>query len=129
MELNIYQVRADIAVVGILRRQRCAGQGLASLAQLREEWPRYGLRQSDLYRSVVRLESLGLVSVERLKGLQWLALTRRGDRWAMSMRTWLHRLQMLPARIARWVRHFGGAVGQGDPRRRLQDRLGRAVDA
>jgi hypothetical protein len=129
MELSIYQVRADIAVVGILRRQRCAGQGLASMAQLREEWPRYGLRQSDLYRSVVRLESLGFVSVERMKGLQWLGLTRRGDRWAMSLRTWLHRLQMLPGVIHRWIRRTGTAEGHEGPRRRLQDRLGRAIDA
>jgi hypothetical protein len=127
MELT-YRLRADIAVIGILRRLRDAGAALASLQQLRDEWPRYGLRRSDLDRAVVRLESHGFVSVERLKGLQWLSLTNRGDRWAHSLRTWLQRLLKLPRQVRIWCGK--AADGVGDPaRRRLVDRLGRALDA
>ena len=128
MDFTIYQIRADLAVIGILRRLRDRGPGLASLQQLQQEWPRYGLRRSDLDRAVVRLESLGFVTVERLKGFQWLGLTRRGDRWAHSLRIWLERLYLLPRRIQLWFRKVT-TFGDGPrPRRRLADRLGRALD-
>lgn len=123
-----YQLRADIAVIGILRRLRDAGPGLASLQQLRDEWPRYGLRRSDLDRAVGRLESAGFVTVERLKGLQWLGLTHRGDRWAHALRTWLNWALMLPRRIHLWFHGVVESTGSEPTRRRLVDRLGRALD-
>lgn len=129
MELTIHQLRADIAVIGILRRVHDAGTGVTSLQQIHREWSRYGLRRSDLDRSVIRLETLGFVTVERLKGLQWLSLTQRGDRWAHSLRVWLERLLLLPRRIALWLRPASKKAPDDRPRRRLADRLGRALDS
>jgi hypothetical protein len=128
MELTIHQLRSDIAVIGILRRLRDSGLGLASLQQLHLEWPRYGLRRGDLDRSVVRLESLGFVTVERLKGLQRLGLTPRGDRWAHSLRIWIERVLLLPRRVAQWFHRPIPRMAEAHPSRRLSDRLGRTIE-
>lgn len=125
MNASTYQLRADLAVIGILRRMRDAGAGLASLQQLHREWPRYGLRRSDLDRSVLRLESLGFLTVEQFEGLRWFGLTPRGDRWAHAFRIWVDRIVALPRTIGRWF----APKPPGESRRRLVDRLGGANGA
>lgn len=127
MDITIHQLRADIAVIGILRRFRDSGLGRASIEQLHREWPRYGLRRGDLDRSVTRLEGLGFVVVERAPGLLRLGLTQRGDRWAHSLRTFMQRALLLARQVAHWINKPSATPVA--PKRRLSDRLGRAAES
>lgn len=115
-------LRANLAVMSILRDEKVPAFGRMDISELRARWPRYALRGRDLDRSVDRLESLGLVEVDHVLGHHYVILTEMGYRSAHSIIGWIESLMAWPGRLRRRYQHlFNGPCG-GKVRRRLMDR-------
>ncbi|TDU31655.1 hypothetical protein DFR24_1031 [Panacagrimonas perspica] len=117
--------RANLAVMSFLRSAHLAAQERVELRELRAQWSRYGLRRRDLGRSLERLESMGFIEVDRVRGHQFLVLTDMGHRSAYSVIGLIESLAILPRRLGRLVgalkfwrelRGLDRRAGDGQPR-------------
>lgn len=115
-------LRANLAVMSILRDEHVPALGRLEIRELRARWPRYALRGRDLDRSLDRLESLGLIEIDHVLGHHYVILTEMGYRSAHSIIGWLESLTAWPSRLRRRYQHLFDAQRGGEVRRRLMDR-------
>lgn len=92
------RLRAQLAVMNALR-EFDNGRGAAiELDRLRQRWPEYGLRSSDLHDAVEHLASRGFVRVEGRAGHRLIGATEQGRAWAHSQPAWLEYSLLAPRR-------------------------------
>lgn len=115
-------LRANLAVMSILRGEHVPAQGRMDLSALRAQWPRYALRGRDLERSIERLESIGFVEVDHARGHDYVILTDIGYRSAHSLIGLLESLMTWPRRVLGAVQRVLPSLSGSGPRRRLMDR-------
>lgn len=121
--MSLFMLRANLAVMSILRSEHLPAQGRLDLCVLRAQWPRYALRGRDLDRSIERLESIGFVEVDHARGHDYVVLTDMGYRSAHSVLGWFESLMTWPRRVlGAWSRYTHPRPASDAPRRRQMDR-------
>lgn len=120
--MSLTMLRANLAVMSILRGKRVPAQERIEMAELRALWPRYALRRRDLERSVERLESIGFVEVDHARGHDYVILTDMGYRSAHSLVGAFEALMTWPRRLGRILQRIVHPLHSRDLRRRLMDR-------
>lgn len=122
--MGIELIRSDLAIMNIFRERHVPVLGRLEIAELRGWWPRYALRGRDLDRSVLHLEALGFVEVDRVRGRQFVVLTDQGFRSANSLVGFIESAVLWPRRLARWLGGFRvRSAPVVAPRRRVMDRV------
>lgn len=123
--MRLEQLRADLALIHLLRHQGDPSQPVTELQNLRSQWPRFAMRRRDLDQSVSRLEADGLIRVTRVGDHLWLSLIAPTTPLRTLLQRMLTNLLFLPRRIAVWMDHLGPrslSTPVKVPRRRLVDR-------
>lgn len=117
-------LRANLAVMSILRSEGLRAEGSMQVVALRSRWGRYALRARDLDISLQNLSALGLIDVGTLRGRQHVILTEEGDRWIYSLMGFVASLLTWPRRIACRLAKLRHPPAPVDQRRRSSDRCG-----
>lgn len=120
--MGIDRLRANLAVMSILRNQGVPLLGRIELTALRARWGRYALRARDLEGSLQRLEAIGFIEIDKKRGRQYVVLTEMGYRSAHSFFGFIESLLTWPRRIAQGVRRLGRPLATQDLSRRASDR-------
>ena len=115
-------LRANLAVMSILRNQHIPAQGRMEMSELRALWPRYALRGRDLEHSIERLESIGFVEVDHARGHDYVILTDMGYHSVHSPIGWFESLMTWPRRLGRVMQRFRRPPSSDGIRRRMMDR-------
>ncbi len=117
------QLRANLAVLEILRRSAAEAGDRIEVARLCREWPRYGMRERDCRRAIDHLLSISFFEPDRTRGTHQVVLTERGARAAYSFVAIVESLRGWPRRIARTLRPWAtGGSDAAASRRRISDR-------
>jgi hypothetical protein len=120
--MNRSALRAELAVMSILRDRKAREQGFIDIQRVRSAWSHYGLRRTDLPLAIDRLEALGLVIVDQDRGRNNLALTDHGRRWNGSVFRWAEWLHLLPRLLKRRLQlRADSNSGSRHPARRATD--------
>lgn len=123
--MRLEQLRADLALLHLLRHPNDPGQPATELQTLRTQWPRFALRRRDLDQSVQRLQADGMIRVTRVGDHLWLSLNSPTTPVSSLALRLLTNLLFLPRRIANWAAQLGSSPRtpvMTAPRRRLVDR-------
>lgn len=91
-------LRADLAVMNILRGDASGADRPIAIAQITEAWPAYGVRGSDLTPALARLMLRGFVKRERVLGGEYLVSTDTGAQWLAAQSAWLEYRLLAPRR-------------------------------
>lgn len=117
-------LRANLAVMSILRSEGLQVAGSMEIVALRARWGRYALRARDLESSLQNLSALGLIDLGTLRGRQHVILTEAGHRWIHSFMGFVESLMTWPRRILHRLSKLGRPLTPTDQRRRSGDRNG-----
>lgn len=115
-------IRANLAVMSILRGERLAPRDRIELLEVRAQWGRYAMRQRDLEIGVRRLESLGVIEIDAVRGRSYVVLTERGHRAIYSLAGFFESLMTWPRRFEQAIRRLRRTPAGAYPRRRNTDR-------
>lgn len=91
-------LRADLAVMNILRGDASGVDRPIAIAQLTEAWPAYGVRGSDLTPALARLMLRGFVKRDRMQAGEFVASTASGAQWLAAQSAWLEYRLLAPRR-------------------------------
>lgn len=103
-------LHADIAVMLVLRASGIKPGGVLERHRLSEDWPEYGLHESELRSALARLLLRGHLRMVARPDVDQLMLTERGAHWAQAMPAWLEYQLIVPRRSAYQFRRLMGAA-------------------
>jgi hypothetical protein len=115
---QLFDLRADVAVMIILREFGVEAYGALERSQMVKSWPEYGLRDADLPAALARLALRGHVHIVNAADGDQVILTERGAQWVESLPAWLEYQLIVPRRAAYQYRLLPG-IGTTRP---LSDR-------
>jgi hypothetical protein len=128
MAMNLFPLRAELAVMNILSEHRVHASDRMALSTITTSWRRYGLRERDLPHAISRLRTLGLIELHRQRGQRQVVLTDAGATWLRSPRSLLTRLLLVPRYLRAQLLQFLSLDAPAElPSRRVSDRRRREM--
>lgn len=97
---QLSDLRADIAVMLILRALGIQPGGVLDHEQLVTNWPEYGLATGELRTALARLMLRGHLRAVARPDVEQVRLTERGARWMQEVPAWLEYQLIVPSRSA-----------------------------
>lgn len=101
-----YPLRAELAFIHLLNERASVAPGPVDLLLARSEWPRYGLRETDLPPAMDRLLGLGLIGMNRARNRTLVVLTELGRDWLQSQEALVAQMLLLPRDIGRGIERW-----------------------
>jgi hypothetical protein len=119
--MNLYPLRAELAVMNILGEHRLGAQDSIAQAVVAASWRRYGLREHDLTRALMRLQALGMITAEHKRRRRYIVLSLTGWHWLHSARGTLVRALLLPRLVRSLFKSAASPSANAAMRRRRSD--------
>ena len=119
--MNLHPLRADLAVMNILGEHQIAASESMTQTAMTLSWRRYGLREHDLPKALLRLQALGMVRLERERGQRVVVLTEAGASWLHSSKGLSARLLLIPRFIGKLLSGWRAPSRYAPLRRRHTD--------
>lgn len=119
--VNLYLLRAELAVMNILSEHRLCARDSIAQAVVASSWGRYGLREHDLMRALVRLQALGLITAEHRRRRRHIVLSATGWHWLHSTKGTLVRALLLPRLVRSLFKSAAPPSANAAMRRRRSD--------